>query len=133
MAKAGPALSRQLNEDVRLTKMDIARSEPLSQLTAPTTRATQEPARERGGSMMQSTRQLHEELAWLSAQLEAARDLEHAAEERHSDENMAETEVALEGRREEVRGLRKRRTRLVKELGRRAVAEKGWEPDRNLP
>ena len=28
---------------------------------------------------MQSTRQLHEELAWLSAQLEAARDLEHAA------------------------------------------------------
>lgn len=83
--------------------------------------------------MRQSTRQLHEELAWLSAQLEAARDLEHAAEERHSDEDMAETEVALEGRREEVRGLRKRRTRLVKELGRRAVAEKGWEPDRNLP
>ena len=46
---------------------------------------------------------------------------------------MAETEAALEGRREEVRGLRERRTRLVKELGRRAVAEKGWEPDRNLP
>ncbi len=81
--------------------------------------------------MMQSTRQLHEELAWLSAQLEAARDLEHAAEERHSDEGMAETEAALEGRREEVLGLRERRTRLVKELDRRAVAEKGWEPDRN--
>jgi hypothetical protein len=81
--------------------------------------------------MVQSTRQLHEELAWLSAQLEAARDLEHAAEERHSDEDMAETEAALQGRREEVLGLRERRTRLVKELDRRAVAEKGWEPDRN--
>ena len=43
---------------------------------------------------MQSTRQLREELAWLSTQLEAARDLEHAAEERHSDEDMAETEAA---------------------------------------
>jgi predicted nucleic acid-binding Zn-ribbon protein len=83
--------------------------------------------------MMQSTRQLHEDLAWLSAQLEAARDLEHAAEERHSDEDMAETDAALEGRRDDVRGLRERRTRLVKELGRRAVAENGWEPDRNLP
>jgi hypothetical protein len=81
--------------------------------------------------MMQSTRQLHEELAWLSAQLEAARDLERAAEERHSDEGMVETETALEGRREEVLRLRERRTRLVKELNRRAVAEKGWEPDRN--
>ena len=50
--------------------------------------------------MMQSTRQLLEELAWLSAQLEAARDLEHTAEERHSDEAMAETEAALEGRPE---------------------------------
>jgi hypothetical protein len=47
--------------------------------------------------MMQSTRQLREELVWLSAQLEAARYLEHAARERHSDENMAETEAALEG------------------------------------
>ena len=75
--------------------------------------------------MMQSTRQLHEELAWLSAQLEAARDLEHAAEERHSDEAMAETEAALEGRREEVLGLRERCTQLLKELDRRAVAEKG--------
>jgi len=46
---------------------------------------------------------------------------------------MAETEVAFEGRREEVRGLRERRTRLVKKFGRRAVAEKGWEPDCNLP
>ncbi len=44
---------------------------------------------------------------------------------------MAETEAALEGRREEVLGLRERRTRLLKELDRRAVAEKGWEPDRN--
>ena len=75
--------------------------------------------------MMQSTRQLHEELAWLSAQLEAARDLEHATEERHSDEDMAETEAALQGRREVVLGLRERRTRLVKELDRRAVAEEG--------
>jgi len=81
--------------------------------------------------MMQSTRQLHEELAWLSAQLEAARALEHAAEERHSDEAMAETEAALEGRREEVLGLRERCTQLLKELDRRAVIEKGWEPDRN--
>ncbi len=68
---------------------------------------------------MRSTRQLHEELAWHSAQLEAARDLKHAAEERHSDEDMAETEAALEGRREEVLGLRERRTRLLKELDRR--------------
>lgn len=80
---------------------------------------------------MQSTRQLHEELAWLSAQLEAARVLERAAEERHSDEAMAETEAALEGRREEVLGLRERRTQLLKELDRRAMTEKGWEPDRN--
>jgi hypothetical protein len=65
---------------------------------------------------MQSTRQLLEELAWLSAQLEAARYLERAAEERHSDEDMAETEAALQGRQEEVLGLRKRRTRLLKEL-----------------
>lgn len=81
--------------------------------------------------MMQSMRQLREELAWLSVQLEAARDLEHPAEKRHSDEDMAETEAALQGRREVVLGLRERRTRLVKELDRRAVAEKGWEPDRN--
>ena len=81
--------------------------------------------------MMQSTSQLREELSWLSAQLEAARYLEHAAQERHSDEDMPETEAALQGRQEEVLGLRERRTRLLKELDRRAVAQKGWEPDRN--
>jgi hypothetical protein len=80
---------------------------------------------------MQSTRQLHEELAWLSAQLEAARDLERAAEKRHSNEDMAETEAALKGRREEALGLRERHAWLLEELDRRAVAEKGWAPERS--
>ncbi len=80
---------------------------------------------------MQSTRQLQEESAQLLRQLEAARELERAAEERHSNEDMAETEAALKGRREEVLGLRKRYAWLLEELDWRAVAEKGWAPERS--
>jgi hypothetical protein len=73
-----------------------------------------------------STRQLEQELALLSEQLEVVCDLERTAEERHSDEGMAETETALEGRKKEAQSVRQRRTRLVKELNQRAVEEQGW-------
>ncbi len=76
-----------------------------------------------------STRQLEKELALLSEQLEVFRDLERAAEERHSDEGMAETETALEGRKKEAERIRRRRTRLVKEINQRAMEEQGWTPD----
>lgn len=76
-----------------------------------------------------STRQLEKELALLSEQLEVVRDLESAAKERHSDEGMAETETALEGRKKEAERVRQRRTRLVKKLNQRAVEEQGWTPD----
>lgn len=76
-----------------------------------------------------STRQLEKELALLSEQLEVVRDLEHAAEERHSEEGMAETETTLEGRKKEAERVRQRRTRLVKELNQRAVEEQGWTAD----
>ena len=52
--------------------------------------------------MRKSTQRLEEELGRLSEQLEVARDLESAAEKRHNDENLLETERAQEGRREEA-------------------------------
>ena len=79
--------------------------------------------------MHRSTQLLEEELSRLSEQLEVARESESAAEKRHADENLPETERAQEGRREEAIRLRERRVRLVKELDRRAVEEKGWAPD----
>jgi hypothetical protein len=77
-----------------------------------------------------STHWLEEELSQTSKQLEIFRASERAAEKRHAVENTPETEVAYEGRWEEVGRLRKWRARLVKERNRRILAEKGWTPDR---
>lgn len=77
----------------------------------------------------QGTRQLDEELARLEEELEAARRLESAAEERHAKEGMEETEAVLEARRTRAEHLRKERAGFLGELRRRAVAEKGWAPD----
>jgi hypothetical protein len=76
-----------------------------------------------------SSQWLEEELSQISKQLEIFRALERAADERHAVENMPETEAAHEGRREEADLLRDWRARLVKELDRRALEEKGWVPD----
>jgi hypothetical protein len=77
-----------------------------------------------------STRWLEEELSKTSEQLERFRALERAVAERHAAENTPETDAAYEGRREEADLLRDWRVRLVKELDRRAIEEKGWAPDR---
>lgn len=73
----------------------------------------------------QSTRRLEEELARLEEELEAARRLESAAEERHAKEGMGETEAVLEARRTRTEHLRKERAGFLEELRRRAVEEKG--------
>ena len=103
---------------------DIADSQPLRK--AP---ARGGPRRKGGSIAYRSTRQLEKELALLSEQLEVVCDLERTAKERHSDEDMAETEAALEGRKKEAERVRLWRTRLVKELNQRAVEEQGWTPD----
>ena len=79
----------------------------------------------------ESTQRLEEELSRLSEQLEVARDAESAVEQGgHAAEGTPETERAREGRREEADRLRERHARLVKEIERRAVEERGWETDR---
>ncbi len=77
----------------------------------------------------QSTHQLEEGLARLEEELEAAQRLESAAEERHAQEGMEETEAVLEARRTRTEHLRKERASFLEELARRAVVEKGWAPD----
>ncbi len=77
----------------------------------------------------QSTRRLEEELARLEEELEAARCRESAAEERHAQEGMGETEAVLEARRTRAEHLQKERAGFLEELRRRAMAEKGWAPD----
>lgn len=76
---------------------------------------------------------LEVELAQASEELEAAKALAHAAEERHADEKRPETEVARDGRRKEADRIRERRARLaeelVKDLNGRILEEKGWAPD----
>lgn len=76
-----------------------------------------------------STRRLEGELARLEEELEAARALERTTEERHAREDTPETETVLEARRTRTEHLAKEREGLVRELGRRAVEEKGWTPD----
>jgi hypothetical protein len=76
------------------------------------------------------TRWLETELAQVSEELEAVKDLARAAEKRHAEENRPETEAAREGRREEAELVRERRARLVGELNQRAIEGKGWAQDR---
>ncbi len=74
-------------------------------------------------------RRLEEELARLEEELEAARGLERATEERHAEEDAPETEAVLEARRTRTELLAGEREGLVGELRRRAVEEGGWTPD----
>ena len=77
----------------------------------------------------ESTRALEGELARLEEELEAARSIEGAAEDRHAREEAPETEALLKARRTQTERLAKEREGLVGELRRRAVAEGGWTPD----
>jgi hypothetical protein len=97
--------------------MDIADSEPPGRLPA------RRPVKEGGSMAYGSTRQLKEELARLEEELEAARELEDAAEVRHAWEDAPETEAVLEARRTQAEHLGKQRDKLVGELRRRAVEE----------
>lgn len=76
-----------------------------------------------------SARWLQEKLRRLEGELEAARDLERATEERHAREGAPETEAVLEARRTHAAHLGRERKGIAEELRRRAVAEKGWKPD----
>lgn len=74
-------------------------------------------------------RELEEALVSLEEELEAARDLERATEERHDREGLPETEAVLQARRTRADYLEEERAALAGELRRRTVAEEGWSPD----
>lgn len=76
-----------------------------------------------------STRRLEEERARLEEEIEAARTIERATEERHDREGTPETEAVLRARRTRAEHLDDERDGVVAELRRRELAEKGWDPD----